>query len=77
MRYFFVLTAELLFLIFVISGCSDKVTEQPPAVDDNNNGFASYKVAAIFANNCAVSGCHKGPDAQHNLSLESYSALMK
>jgi YVTN family beta-propeller protein len=71
-----------LFILFIFSliistGCSDKVTDQPPSVDENNNGFASYKVASIFADNCATAGCHKGPDAANNLSLETYSDLMR
>lgn len=70
------LSLFILFIVFSI-GCNDKVTEQPPAVDNNNNGFATYKVASIFANNCAVSGCHKGSDAAHNLSLESYSDMIQ
>jgi len=77
MRNLYTLFSGILLLIIFAAGCKDKVTEEPPAVDENNNGFASYKVASIFADNCAVSGCHKGPDAVHNLSLESYSALMK
>lgn len=68
---------SITLLITLAAGCSDKVTELPPAVDKNNNGFETYKVASIFANNCAVSGCHKGPDAAHNLSLASYSDLME
>jgi YVTN family beta-propeller protein len=77
MQKIFIFFTALLMLSIFTTGCKDKVTEQPPAVDENNNGFASYKVASIFANNCVESGCHKGPDAAHNLSLESYSALMK
>ncbi len=77
MRYFYTLLSGLLILSLFAVGCKDKVTEQPPSVDENNNGFATYKVAAIFADNCAVDGCHKGPGAQHGLSLSSYSELMK
>ncbi len=67
----------IMFITFFTTGCKDKITEQPPAVDANNNGFESYKVAAIFANNCAVAGCHKGTDAAHNLSFESYSKMIQ
>lgn len=77
MRYLYTLFSGLLIVFLFAAGCKEKVTEQPPAVDENNNGFATYKVAEIFANNCAVDGCHKGPDAQHNLSMESYSQMMK
>ena len=77
MRYLYTLFSGFLILSFFAAGCNDKVTEQPPAVDENNNGFATYKVASIFADNCAVDGCHKGPEAAHSLSLESYSQMMK
>lgn len=77
MRKFYNFFCSLMLLVILVAGCKDKVTEQQPPVDENNNGFATYKVASIFANNCAIAGCHKGPDAVHNLSLESYSELMK
>ncbi len=69
-----VLTSAALLLI--ISNCSDNISDPPPVIDDTFNGFETYKVAEIFAKNCAQSKCHGGSEPVHNLSLESWSKLI-
>lgn len=67
----------ILFLLtlLVLTGC--KTTNEP--VETNtlpNNGFENSQVAKVFADNCAISGCHAGPDPQNGLSLETYDKLI-
>lgn len=75
--YFFVFASTLFFAL--VSGCTDNknLPVSPPLVDNENNGFETFDVAKIFAENCATSGCHAGTDPVNGLSIESHSALMK
>lgn len=75
-RYFklIVLITNAAFLLFF--SCSEEISDSQLPIDDTFNGFESYKVAEIFAKNCALSGCHIGSDAEHNLSLDSWSNLI-
>jgi len=76
-----ILSLIYMVLIIVVSillfSCSDNITEQPPAVDKTFNGFESFKIAEIFANNCISSACHGGAEPVHNLSFETWSKMVK
>jgi len=67
----------LISFLFFVTNCSEESTSPPPLVDNTFNGFESYKVAEIFAKNCALSGCHAGAEPVHNLSFESWSKMIK
>src|SRR3990172_106915 len=69
--------ASVLISALIFFSCSDTLSDPPPIVDDTFNGFVSYKVAEIFAKNCALSGCPAGAQPVHNLSLESWSKMIK
>lgn len=68
-----------LTIIILISGCGKERPTEPntPSIDANNNGFESYEVAKIFVDNCSGSGCHSGSTPAHNLSLMSWSEMIK
>ncbi len=69
------LIAISLFFLLIFTSCELKDDSTTPEQPDN--GFASKEVAAVFAENCAISGCHAGTNPQNGLSLENYSSLMK
>lgn len=63
---FFYLTILLLSFLFLITNCSEENTSQPPPlVNETYNGFESFEVAKIFAENCTESGCHGGTEPVH------------
>ena len=66
-----------IFFSLLVTNCSEESTFPPPLIDDTFNGFESYKVAEIFAKNCALSGCRAGAEPVHNLSFESWSEMIK
>ncbi len=71
------LTIFLISFSFLITSCSEENTSQPPPlVNDTNNGFETFEVARIFAENCTQSGCHGGTEPVHDLSLESWSKMI-
>lgn len=68
----------LSFTIIFLNGCADDNTQTPPPlIDENNNGFATFEVAKIFAENCTDAECHSGTAPQHGLNLTSYSEMLK
>lgn len=76
MKFFVYAVTVVCTLVLFASGCSE-TTDAPPIVDQQFNGFESFAVAEIIAKNCALPDCHKGAAAEHGLSFDSYSAMIK
>ena len=77
MKIFLSFITVILFLSLFILSCSEEIISPPQLIDNTFNGFESYKVAEIFAKNCAQSGCHAGAEPVHNLSFESWPEMIK
>lgn len=80
MKKYFTFSIVLLFFSMIFISCQkeDLLTSTTPSnVDANNNGFASKQVAQLFANSCAVAGCHKGSSPSSGLSIENFTKLLK
>ncbi len=60
-----------------VSGCSETTDEPPVDIDEQFNGFESFKVAEILVKSCAQAECHTGDAAENGLSFESYSKMIK
>ncbi len=75
MKFLSVCTVFFITFLF-ISGCNENEAP-PPEIDEQNNGFESFKVAEILVKNCATADCHAGETAENSLSFESYSKMIK
>jgi YVTN family beta-propeller protein len=62
-------------LLFI--SCDSETVPPEQIVDETNNGFETFEVAEIFAENCATSGCHVGNNPPSGLSISKYSELLK
>lgn len=73
------LLAAMLFAsaIFIASCSNDGIQSPQSVIDETNNGFENYDVAKIFADKCAVTGCHSSENPKHGLSFVTYSDLLK
>jgi hypothetical protein len=72
---YLVSTAAILILI-ILSGCSKSTslpTQPQPRGADTTVSF-SNQVQPIFTANCALGGCHSGPQPQDGMSLAAGSA---
>lgn len=67
----------LIYITIIISCSEENIIEDPPAIDENFNGFESRIVAEILVNNCATSGCHAGTNPAGNLSIADYNSLLR
>ena len=63
--------------MLVLTACEENPKEAVRYIDENNNGFENYAVAEIIVNKCANSGCHIGTTPTGNISMDTYSSLMK
>ncbi|HSP88935.1 MAG TPA: hypothetical protein VLN45_12440, partial [Ignavibacteriaceae bacterium] len=76
MKMLFRLITILCITFLLISGCSESEVP-PPAIDEQFNGFESFKVAEILVEKCAIPECHAGDAAENGLSFETYSKMIK
>lgn len=64
-------------LLLILTSCKLKDDTGTEPTEQPDNGFETKAVAAVFAQNCAVSGCHAGTTPPNGLSLETYDDLMR
>jgi YVTN family beta-propeller protein len=67
----------LSFTSLLFISCDSETVPPEQIVDETNNGFETFEVAEIFAENCATSGCHVGNNPPSGLSISNYSELLK
>jgi len=68
----------LVFATFVLGSCTKVSSPVSPSPTDTTVSFSS-QVQPIFTQNCALSGCHSGPQPQDGLNLgagSSYSQIV-
>jgi YVTN family beta-propeller protein len=76
MKYLFISVTTFCISVLFISGCSE-TTDAPPVIDEQFNGFENFAIAEILVKGCALPDCHRGATAEHGLSFESYSEMIK
>ena len=67
----------LSFTSLLFISCDSETVPPEQIVDETNNGFETFEVAEIFAENCATSGCHAGNSPPSGLSISNCSELLK
>ncbi len=65
----------LLLFLFLVVGCKTSSDPNDPS-SLPNNGFENSQVAKVFADNCAIEGCHAGSTPQNGLSLETHQGVI-
>ncbi len=66
-----------IIMLVMLNSCKLKDDNGTEPVEQPDNGFETKAVAAVFAQNCALSGCHAGTNPQDGLSMKTYADLMR
>ena len=67
----------LIFLILLMAGCDDGITDPTDIVFPESNVSYGRYVQPLFDLSCAYSGCHNEIDQAGSLSLHSYVDLFR
>jgi len=71
----------IIFILFLVSGCSDSIVESVSSIDENNEIMDITPIFTniqneIFDQSCALSGCHVSGGVSPDLSGNSYNNIV-